>query len=339
MQNCRIITVGASAGGISALRTLFAQLPRVLDAAFFIVIHTSAASSNSLAALLNEVAAMPAKTAEDGEAICPGHIYIGPPDLHMLVKADHVRLYKGPHENRHRPAIDPTFRSAAVAHQTNAIGIILTGFLDDGTSGLLAIKRCGGVAIVQDPEEAEYSDMPRNAIAAVEADYTVPLSQMGSILETLIAQPVAMPGPIPDDVAMEARIAEQAVSNISREQKLGSLVPFGCPDCGGPLWQIESDQVRRYRCHTGHGFTAKALLDGQNDALEQALWAAMRTMEEQANITATLAQDEKARGRTRTAEMYQERADVAKSHAKIIRQLLTDQSGPTMIADSEQNAA
>jgi len=328
MQNYRIVTIGASAGGIRALRTLFAQLPSGLSAAFFVVVHTSAASPSSLASLLNEVSALPVKTAEDGEEIQVGQVYVAPPDIHMLPKQKRVRLYKGPHENRHRPAIDPTFRSAAVAHGTNAIGVILTGFLDDGTSGLLAIKRCGGVAVVQDPEEAEYSDMPRNAIASVAADHTISLNKMSGVLQDIIAQPAPAPVPVPDDVAMEARIAEQAVSDINREQKLGQLVPFGCPDCGGPLWHIDSDKVRRYRCHVGHGFTAKALLDSQNNALEQALWAAMRTMEEQANITATLAQDETKRGRDRTAKMYQERADVAKSHAEIIRRLLTDQSSP-----------
>ncbi|MGB5974703.1 MAG: chemotaxis protein CheB, partial [Nodosilinea sp.] len=256
--------------------------------------------------------------------ILPGHIYVAPPDVHMVVKPGCVRLYRGPHENRHRPAVDPLFRSAAVAYRAQTIGVVLTGYLDDGTSGLLAIKRCGGIAIVQDPDDADHPDMPSNALAAVEVDYRLPLHKMGSVIHQITEQPVTNVEEVPDDIVKEAKIAEQTMSNISDEEKLGHLVPMSCPECSGPLWQIDADHVRRYRCHVGHGFTAKALMASQDATLEQALWAAMRTMEERANMALMMAKNEETRGRNKSAQVYEEQSKTSKAHAQVIRKLLVD---------------
>lgn len=324
MRNHNIVVVGASAGGVEALQRLFSQFPPDLQASFFLVLHISPESPSLLASLIDKASPLIAKTAEDGEQIQPGHIYVAPPDFHLLLKPGYIRLHRGPKENRHRPAIDPLFRSAAIAYRAQTVGVILTGYLDDGTSGLLAIKRCGGIAVVQDPDDADYPEMPSNAIAEVEVDYQLPLNKMGSVIRQIVEQPAALVDRVPQDIVIEAEIAEQTMSNIRDENKLGHLVPVSCPECGGPLWKIDADGVRRYRCHVGHGFTAKSLIADQNAVLEQALWAAMRTMEERANMALTMAKDEEERGRSRSGQIYREQAKTSKAHAEVIRKLLVE---------------
>lgn len=322
MKRRNIVVIGASAGGVSALQKLFAQLSGSLEASFFVVLHLAPQSHSVLAELLNRAGPLEAKTAVDGEPIQPSKIYVAPPDAHLLVKSGYVHLHKGPRENRHRPAIDPLFRSAAVAYNSQVVGIVLTGLLDDGTSGLLAIKRCGGIAIAQHLADAEYPDMPQSAILTGQVDHQVPIQQMGALIKDLVQTPASEIEAIPKDIAMEVKIAEKTMSNIALENNLGQLVPISCPDCGGPLWSLKTDMVRRYRCHVGHGFTAKALLASQDSTLEQALWIAMRTLEERANLSKMMAEDELRRGRGKSAQVYQEQADMYRTNAQVIRRLL-----------------
>ena len=332
MEARNIIVIGASAGGIEALETLFSGFLSVPRAAFFVVLHIPAESPSMLAKIIDRSGPLVAKAVEDGEPVQLGRVYVAPPNVHLLVESSkksaaglgHIHLHKGPTENRHRPAIDPLFRSAAVAYRSRVIGVVLTGFLDDGTSGLLAIKRCGGIAIAQDPTDAKYPDMPTNAIAAVDVDYQLPIDKMAPTIARLIQEPAPAMSDIPPDIAMEARIAGRAMSDITKARNIGHLVPMSCPECSGPLWRIDLDKVRRYRCHVGHGFTAKALMATQDAALEQALWAAMRTMEERSNLAANMARDETEKGRHKSAEVYEERAQTSKAHAQIIRELLTN---------------
>lgn len=322
MQNCDLVVIGASAGGVEALQKLVALLPADLPAALFVVIHIPTEPPSQLGHILDRAGPLTAKTAEDDEPIRLGHIYVAPPDYHLLVKPGRVCLHRGPRENRHRPAIDPLFRSAAIAYQSRVIGVVLTGYLDDGTSGLLAVKRCGGTAIVQDPADALHPDMPKNALAAVEVDYQLPLSRLGKTLAELVRNPAQPILEVPSDIITEARIAEHTMSDIASENRLGHLVPYSCPECNGPLWQIDTDKVRRYRCHMGHGFTAKALAASQDAALEQALWEAMRTLEERAMLCHSMAGDEENRGRPSASKTYRQQAEESSSHAEVIRELL-----------------
>lgn len=324
MRQHNIVVIGASAGGVSALQRLFSQFPQELQASFFVVLHIPPESPSLLAELLDKAGPLTAKTAKDGDRIYPGHVYVAPPDFHLLVKPGVIRLHRGPRENRHRPAIDPLFRSAAIAYSTQTIGVVLTGYLDDGASGLSAIKRCGGLAVVQSPEDADYPDMPSNAIAAVDVDCQVPIHQMGSVIQQLIARPAEKRGEIPADIVMEAKISERTMSDIRREEYLGHPVAMSCPECNGPLWQMEADRVKRYRCHVGHSYTARTLLASQDLALEQALWAAMRTMEERGNMASVMAKKEEEYGRHKSAQVYTERAEISKAHAKVIRKLLVE---------------
>jgi two-component system chemotaxis response regulator CheB len=262
--------------------------------------------------------------AEDGEPIHHGVIYVAPPDQHLLVKKGHVRVTRGPRENRVRPAIDPLFRSAAAAYGAQVIGVILTGYQDDGTAGLLAVKRCGGIAVVQDPQDAPYPEMPKNALAQVEVDYRLPLAHMGVTLEFLVGEEVKHMPPIPEDIILEAELAERVSSNTKTEKIIGEPVPFGCPECGGPVWEIATTPQARYRCHMGHAFTAQALLTDQAEALERALWVALRTLEERVSLLKKLAKHEREYkgGKALSTQRYEEEADEVKGHADLIRELL-----------------
>jgi two-component system, chemotaxis family, protein-glutamate methylesterase/glutaminase len=236
MDNHNIIVIGASMGGLEALRALVKQLPPDLPAAVFIVLHITPSAPSLLAPILDRDSALPVTSAQDGEAIESGRIYVAPPDHHLLLKPGQVRLTRGPRENRTRPAIDPLFRSAAVAYGPHVIGVVLTGYLDDGASGLLAIKRCNGVAIVQDPEDAAYPSMPLNAIEMVPVDYRLPIAEMGRILTELVQLPPKEVVPVPKDILVEAAISEGTESSMRTEEYLGALAPFACPDCCGSLW-------------------------------------------------------------------------------------------------------
>ena len=193
-----IVVIGTSAGGLEALDELVGRLPTDLRAAIFIVQHMAPHHSGEpLLRRLSRHQAFQPKLARHGEFFKPGRIYIAPPDSHLLVKATKMLVTKGARENRHRPGIDPLFRSAAAAHGARVIGIVLTGMLDDGTAGLIAIKKCGGVAVVQDPREAAYSGMPISALDHADVDFCVSLAEMGSLAATLVAERRASAAPFP----------------------------------------------------------------------------------------------------------------------------------------------
>ena len=318
-----IIVIGTSAGGVEALSRLVMQFPKDLAASVFVVQHVAANAAGYLAPILNRAGLLPAALAQDGEHFEPAHIYVAPPDHHLIIKQGYLRLIRGLRENRVRPAIDPLFRSAAVAYGPRVVGVVLTGLQSDGAVGLLAVKRCGGIAIVQDPAEALYPDMPLSAIEDVEVDYCIPVSKMGAVLYRLTQEPPLPPGPIPGDLLVEEDIVEHPSHSGNRVDELGgTLVPLICPDCGGPLWELRHDKLVRYRCRLGHALTEQSLLEGQSEVLEQALWAAVHTMEERTRILTSLAKGRREHGQEKAAELYEERAAELKAHTQQLRQLL-----------------
>ena len=289
-----IIVVGASAGGKQALMQLTAQFPKDFPAAIFIVNHMGAdTTGDSLVAALNQSGGLTCEHAYNEQPFQNGHIYLAPSDQHILLVEGKILVTKGARENRYRPAIDPLFRSAAVAYGNRVIGIILTGYLDDGTSGMMAIKRCGGVCIVQDPLDAAYPDMPQSVIANVGADYCLPIAEMGMLLSDLVRRKLPNRKQPPKGIVTEAEIAQRVLSDLPSVEALGEQVPFNCPDCGGVLWQItEGDDFLRYRCHTGHAFTSAVLLAQQTAKIEETLWVALRMFEERQNLITTMGQSQ-----------------------------------------------
>lgn len=228
----------------------------------------------------------------------------------------------GPRENMTRPAVDPLFRSAAVVHGPHVIGVILSGTLDDGAAGLLAIKRCGGLAIVQDPQDALYPDMPRNAMEVVDVDAAMALGDLAALLTRLAQEPPGTPAAPPFELLAEVEMSRSESGNIGHLNEIGELVPFTCSECGGPLWQIKDDKMTRFRCRVGHAYTAKTLAAEISDAVERSLWVAVQMMDERTRTLERLADTEREKDRKRSSAAFHDRAAETREHAERLRQLL-----------------
>jgi two-component system, chemotaxis family, protein-glutamate methylesterase/glutaminase len=286
MANRDIIVIGTSAGGVKALSTIVEQLPDDLNAAIFIVLHISPHQRSNLPEILTRAGNLTAAHAKDGEPIDRGRIYIAPPDRHLLLEDGRVRITKGPKENRFRPAIDPLFRSAAYAYGPGVIGVVLTGALDDGTAGLWAIKDRGGIAVVQDPDDAEQRSMPWTAITNVEVDYCLPITDIAKLLVALTQGSIGpeMGSLVSDKFGIETKISLGEDSADLDVTQLGKLSEFSCPECHGTLTEIVNGKLQRYRCHTGHAFSSASLLAELTDSVEQSLWNSIRAIEERIRL-------------------------------------------------------
>jgi two-component system, chemotaxis family, protein-glutamate methylesterase/glutaminase len=332
-----IIVVGASAGGVEALTEFVGTLPRNLPAAVFIVLHIPAQSPSQLPKILNRFAFLEAIHPEDGMKIEYGYIYVAMPDHHMLIEQGKVRIVHGPKENRHRPAIDPLFRSAAKVYGPRVVGVVLTGSRDDGTAGLLAIKRCGGIAVVQDPNEALYPSMPTSALENVEIDYTLPLADIGPLLERLAREEVQGEGgsPVAEDMEMEIRQDEADTTIMNSEAHVGMPSPFSCPGCGGVLWEIQDGELLRFRCRVGHGFSIESMMDEQAVVLESALWVAMKTLQESAELSHRMAQQARQRGQDWVARRFEARFGENQQRIALIQRALL--KGETIVDEVEKS--
>ncbi|AMJ67157.1 chemotaxis protein CheB [Hymenobacter sp. PAMC 26628] len=320
-----LIVIGTSAGGMPALTQLVAQLPAALPAAVLVVQHLAPdADTEALVTRLAAHTGLRCQVAGHGAPLLAGHLYLAPPERHLLVKEDRVLVTKGPFENGYRPSADALFRAAAVAFGAQVVGVVLTGMLHDGTAGLEFIKRCGGTAVVQDPAEAEFPSMPESALRNVAVDHVLPVAAMGALLVGLVGPAHAGPAhalSIPPDLRLEAAIAERTVGTAGQMGELGTLVPFTCPDCGGNLWDVTQGEVLRFRCHTGHAYTAASMLEGSQRKMQETLWVALRMMEERKNLLASLAARDEAYGTGR----HTERLDDLKRHVNRMREFLLDE--------------
>jgi two-component system chemotaxis response regulator CheB len=311
MSDHAIICIGASAGGVEAVRDLLANLPADLPAAVFVVIHTSPEGPGLLPDLLNRVSQLPVITAVNNGPVLPGRVYVAPLNRHLIVDRDNVKVQRGPTENNHRPAIDPLFRSAAKAYGPRVIGVILTGFLDDGAAGLAVIKRFRGATVVQDPEEAIAPSMPEAAIAAANPEFIVPMAEMPGVL---------------------IRLSETSRSNVlpwtePREEEVertGTPSAYVCPDCKGTLWEVADGDALRFHCRVGHNFTAESMMSSHDDAVERALWEALRALDERADLTGRLAAKAKERNHTMAEVRFRQKTEAARQNAEVLRKVLMD---------------
>jgi two-component system chemotaxis response regulator CheB len=277
----RIVVVGASSGGIEALRQLVGGLPPDFPAPICVVLHTSPQSPGLLGKILADAGALPTATAATGMKLEPGHVYVAPPDYHLIVEPGELCLGRGPKENRFRPAIDPLFRSAAQVYGPGAIGVVLTGNLDDGSAGLKTIKQLGGIAIVQDPRDAQFPAMPANALRHVAADYIVPIAEMPFALREATSTGAGENRiEVPDAVNVEVAVAREDTMIDRLVERIGEPSVFACPDCHGVLLELKERGILRFRCHTGHAYSAESLLVALNEGIENALWSAVRAVEE-----------------------------------------------------------
>ncbi|MBD8678347.1 chemotaxis protein CheB [Sphingomonas sp. CFBP 13720] len=292
-----IVVIGASAGGVEALQRLCASLPAEFPAAVFVVQHLSPSTRSLLPQLLSRVGPLDAHSPVDGEAIEAGKIYVAAPDHHMLVRSGKVLMRRGPHENRTRPAVNALFRSAASAYGGRVIGVVLTGLLDDGTDGLIAIKAAGGISVVQDPDDAQWPSMPKNALARDHVDHTLPLDDLGALLGRLVREEAGVGIPLPYEYVVEDRMAAQEFSVIDSDIITpGQPSHISCPDCGGVLNEITIENELRFRCQVGHAFTPLGLAAAQSDELERALSVAARTHRDRIKLFTQMHDSAHARG-------------------------------------------
>ncbi|HEY3823445.1 MAG TPA: chemotaxis protein CheB [Bryobacteraceae bacterium] len=282
----RAIFLGASAGGVEALKDVIRELPEKLPAPVFVVLHIPPYISSALPKILAEAGHLPAIHPKNGASIRPGVIYVASPDHHLLTEKDHVLVKKGPKENLFRPSIDALFRSGAYTYRNRAIGVVLSGVLDDGTSGLWSIKRLGGTAIVQEPNEARFETMPRSALEYVEVDYTLTAPEIGKLLGTLVNETVRSSGMNHSQsedkkrMATEIGVASEDDAFNKGVLELGELTPFTCPECHGVLVRVAEGKMSRFRCHTGHAYTDSALIEAVMEFSGELLWQVIRSLEE-----------------------------------------------------------
>lgn len=326
MATRNIIVIGASAGGFDALKKLVAGFPADLRASIFIVWHSSPDVRGVLPQVLNREGAIHAAQGYDGELIKPNRIYVAQPDRHLLVENGRVRVTRGPKENRFRPAVDPLFRSAAYDYGARVIGVVLSGALDDGTAGLWTIKHFGGLAIVQDPLDAEVPSMPQNAMREVAIDHSVPISRMADLLVRLSREQIAEPSEAnmkkDEKTEIEIRIAAEDNAFESGIMKFGKLTPYTCPDCHGVLSSLTDDKRVRFRCHTGHAFSADALLATVTEKIEDSLYSAMRGVEESVMLLNHMGDHLAELNQTKLAALYFQKAKESEWRAEFVKKAI-----------------
>lgn len=313
------IVIGGSTGAIDVLKGICAGLPADLPAAVLAVVHVGSEGHDHLAPILGRDAALPAATATDGMPAEPGRIHVAPAGHHLLLMGDTIRLDRGPRENLTRPAADPLFRSAAASRGSRVIGVVLSGMLNDGAAGLAAVKRCGGLAVVQNPADARAAEMPYGALLACEVDYRAPAAELGVLLAGLAGQPAGPTTPAPADIGLEVAIALGQVSDTSSLLQIADPSVFSCPDCGGVLSEMKDKDPLRFRCQVGHAYTAAILDQVRQGAADEALMVALRIIEERVALSDRLAADACANGRHRSAAMFEERAREYRDHAALLR--------------------
>jgi len=318
-----IITIGASAGGLSAVSKLLSTFPEDIDAAIFIVIHLSKdASAETVLSILNRTSGVTVQIPKDGTKIKSKTAYLAPIDAHMMIGNGIITISRGAKENHWRPAIDVLFRTAAASYDSCVTGIILTGLLDDGTSGMIAIRDAGGTCIVQEPEEAEFPDMPNNVINNIDVDYRVSLVDIGYILADIYTRGDCEPKAVPERIKLESEITIRMASSYEQTSKLGSPTNLTCPDCGGILTKIEEEGNSRFRCFTGHVFSEQVLDNEYIDKTEETLWVAIRMMEERRNFISNM--QRQPNESSALIEDRKKRASELKTHINRLKVILED---------------
>jgi len=319
MANRDLLAIGASAGGFEALRFLVGKFPRDLPASVLIVLHLPSQYRSELDAILTESGPLPAAFAAEGEPLKRSRIYIAQPGSHLLTDGNQLHLGFGPRENNSRPAIDPMLRSVGLCCGPHAVGVILTGTLGDGAAGLVALKRCGGITVVQDPDDATYPEMPIAALSRAKPDHVTPLAAMPTLLTTLVAQPAGPAVPVPDMVQYEVEVARSGRTNMSNMDRMGRRSVLACPDCHGVMWEIDEDELVRYRCHVGHAYTAELMSLALDENLTRALGSALRALDERIALAERMSKQARDSGRGHLAKSWADKIREFEREADTIR--------------------
>ncbi|MDF2900568.1 MAG: CheB methylesterase [Phenylobacterium sp.] len=339
MDSRDVIVIGGSAGSTAPLKTLIAGLPAGFPGTVFIVTHVPRHGLRLLGQVLQGQTQLEVSYPQDGDPVLAGRIYVGPPDRHLMVRSGRIVLGGGPKENMARPAIDPLFRSAALEYGPRVVGVILSGLLNDGASGLAAVKQCGGYAIVQDLEEAEAPDMPQAALAAAAVDRAARSSEIAELILAQTREGSAARAHVapPPGLRLEVEIAAGGYVSTPKTAMIAKPATFVCPDCNGVLSEVEGELPLRYRCQIGHAVTGEVLEAAKHEQMEVALRTAMRVMEERATLVARLLQAARDAGRSHAAQLYADRLGEYRAQAKILRETILDlmNSEPTNAAAAQ----
>jgi two-component system chemotaxis response regulator CheB len=333
LQTRDIVVIGGSAGSFDSLKTIVAGLPSDFPASIFVVVHVPAEFPSMLAKLLSQSGPLPATSPADQEKIQRGHIYVARPDHHLIIEDGKVRVQRGPRENRHRPAIDPLFRTAAREYGPRVIGIVLSGLQDDGSAGLYAVKQRGGIAIVQDPADTTWNEMPQHALAYASPHYILRTREIApNLIQLVTTSETTMPKQNPKrkknsgqhqkgttgSTAMEQ--PDENMQAAHSEEGDGNPSVFACPECHGVLWELKDGDIVRFRCRVGHSFGAESLTGELSLGSEAALWAAVRALEEKGAMQRRMAE-----GMARQSNMAKRLLDQSAAddlNARLIRDMI-----------------
>jgi two-component system chemotaxis response regulator CheB len=301
-----IVVIGGSAGSLGPLQRIVGELPEQLPAAIFVTTHVPPDAVSAMPHILSRSGQMFATHAIDRAPISPGRIIVAPPNFHLAIEDGAMRVLQGPRENGQRPSIDVLFRSAANAYGNMVCGVLLSGTLDDGVAGLQAIRKAGGETMVQDPVDAMFPDMPRNALIARAAERAFPAEELADAICEAVEKALSQSPTVKNDVAPD-------------EREIGEPSCYTCPTCGGVLWEAQDGETLRFRCHTGHAFNVNAILSEQKSELEDSLWVAVRVIEERKKLLERLARRSKERGNEQTTERFIRQVEELQRHEMAIR--------------------
>ena len=321
MRSERIVAIGTSAGGVDALKSLAAQLPADFPSPILVVQHIGKRPS-ILPGIIASAGPLGASHVRHGDALRTGHFHVAPPDHHLVVEDGHLMLSRGPKEHHARPAVDPLFRSLALSHGHAAVAIVLTGWGEDGTAGLQAIKSCGGITIAQDPTEARQSGMPLTALRYGVAGRAVKLEEMGAVLLEVLREPPPTSRECPPGVRHEQQLFLSRGEPMEHLGAIGQPSPYACPECGGGLWELDEAGPPRYRCHTGHAYTLRSLQHAQSEQTDAALWSAMRGLQEEASLLRAMSRATHDEGDTLAGARLEAAADGVSRQAARLRALV-----------------
>jgi two-component system chemotaxis response regulator CheB len=305
--NHDVIAIGASAGGVEVLVNMVGELPASLPASVFVALHSAPGYEHVLPELLNRRGSLPAAYPLHGEKIVLGRVYVAPPDNHLYVRPGSMEIVRGPKENGHRPSVDALFRTASSAYGARVVGVVLSGYQDCGTAGMMSIKARGGLCVVQDPITAPVAEMPRSVLDRVPVDHVVPPKELPRLLARLAETPAG--------TATEPGLSVQQLEG----KELGARAELACPLCQGVLTESQSGIFHHFRCHVGHAFSLESLVREQSEEMERALWAAVRSLEESAALSRRLSAIEK---NPTLRERFAERTRTQTEQAELIRQIL-----------------
>jgi two-component system chemotaxis response regulator CheB len=322
MAHHDLVAIGASSGGVEVLIRIIAGLPEDFPAAVFVVLHVRPDAPSQLPAILNRSGRLPAAHAVDNEPVRRGRVYVAPPGMQTYVHHGRISVRRGPHENTYRPAIDPLFRTAAHYYGPRVVGVVLTGALDDGSAGLAMVKQAGGIAIVQDPREASFPDMPANALRATEPDFILKSTEIAPALVGLASNEFQA-HLIPHEVALETVEEAADPAEAFRSDQIGRPSHFVCPDCSGTLYEIDDGRSVRFRCRVGHAYSEDSMLQSVDRSVERALWIALRSLEERSALMIKLADLARRRGYESLAQVYEQKSQQIELDVRMVHSLIT----------------